>query len=624
MKKTTHKQILAFLLILYMGGLLWAEPAQKYTLSSPGKVHVIEISLNSDGSLHARILGNQRVIVEDMTFGNVFQNGGSLESKLTIESVQRGQTDERYIVPVGKNTHIRNHYNSLTVNLAESKALKRQFAVEFRAYEDGVAFRYLFPDQPSLNEFVITEEQTTFVFPDNYTCWAATWDRFNNPNETNYAKTTLNELDSKRYIQRPITLQRADGITLCLYEANLTDYAGLYFQKVDGKDNTLQTLLAPRIESDETGAVKASAPHRSPWRVIQIAANPCGLIESNLVLNLSEPCRIKDTSWIVPGKAMFPWWPNFRTDRKGVASQNSFENQQDYIDFAAENGIEYLELEPRWYQTKAGIGDGDQSPDNSDPLKPLPGMRIKELIEYARSKNVGVFLWIHWSLLADNPDEIMATYKRWGAVGMKVDFFDRNDQEMVNIYHQIAQKAAEHQLMVFYHGAYAPTGLRRTWPNLMTREGVMGNEWNKWSDRVTFEHTLTLPFTRMVPGPMDYTPGGFRNVQPADFKINFDLPQVMGTRSRELAMFVVYESPLQMVCDYPGAYRGQPGLDFLKIIPASWDETRCLAGEIGEFIVMARLKGDRWFIGAMTNEKSRSVDISLDFLRDNNTYSIQS
>ena len=411
---------------------------------------------------------------------------------------------------------------------------------------------------------------------------------------------------------------------LCLYEANLNDYAGLYFQKVPSQDNTLKSLLVPRVGKQEKGAVWASTPHRSPWRVLQIASKPQELLNSDLVLNLNEPCKIKDTSWIVPGKMLFPWWSNFHTDSPGVPSQNSFENQLGYIDFAAENGIQYLQIEPQWYYTSEGVPDGKQHPNNSDPLKPLPSMRIRELIQYARSKNVGIFLWIHWTLLVDDMDRVMDTYKDWGVAGLKVDFFNRNDQRVVNLYHTIARKAAEHQLMVYYHGAYVPAGLRRTWPNIITREGVMGNEWNKCSGRVSLDHTLTIPFTRMVTGPMDFTPGGFRNVMPEDFEVRFDLPLVMGTRSRQLAMFVVYESPLQMLCDYPGAYRGQKGLEFLQMVPTTWEQSYCLDGEIGKFIVVARKHGDCWFIGAMTDEQSRSVDIALDFLEKGKLYEIQS
>ena len=604
------------------GATLPYKPLHKVV--SPDKNHTVVLGLSSDGVLHGRISRNERIIVEDVSFGNVFRDGGALRAGLRIDSARTDTTDESYTGPAGKNKHIRNHYNQITVNLSETDGLKRGFVIELRVYDDGVAFRYLFPEQPGLKEFVLTEELTTFVFPGNHDCWASVWRHFNNHNEAEYPKSTLNDLNPEGYIQRPITIQRPDGIALCLYEANLFDYAGLFFRKVSGKDNTLQTLLAPRLGKGQTGAVKASTPHRSPWRVIQIAEEAAGLIESDLVLNLSDACKIKDTSWIVPGKSMFPWWPAFSTDVPGVPSHNCFENQKVYIDFASENGIEYLELEPPWYHSTSR-GDNRQSPANSDPLKPREEMRVQELIRYASSKKVGVFLWIHWSLLWNNPDEIMKTYKSWGAVGMKVDFFERNDQDMVKIYETLVEKAAQHELMVFFHGSYTPTGLRRTWPNFITSEGVLGNEYNRKTFRVTPDHTVTIPFTRMIPGPMDYTPGGFRNVVPPKrFGKNIQKPMVRGTRSRELAMFVVYESPLQMVCDYPGAYRGQPGFDFIKEVPTRWDQTRGLAGAIGDYIVIARRSGDRWFVGAMTDDTPRVLDISLDFLKDNTPYRIES
>lgn len=607
---------------------VYASPARPMLLPmqlvSPDGKNSLRVSLAPNGELHARVMRGDKVLVKDIGFGNAFADGSQLREGLTITGTRSAKADHHYTLPVGKVSKARDHYNELIVKLAERGGRHRRFEVDLRGYDDGVAFRYIFPRQPALKDFVLTEELTFLKFPADHTCWAATWDHPNNPNETDYAKTTLNQLNPEAWIQRPLTIERKDGVTLCLYESDLTDYAGLYFRKVAGQDNTLRVRLVPRFKRGETGAVHGATPCVSPWRVIQIAATPADLIGSTLVLNLNAPSRIRDTSWIVPGKMMFPWWSNFRTDRPGVPNRNSFENQKDYIDFAAENGIRYLELEPPWYETKPGVGDGKQSPASSDPLKPLPQMRLQELIQYARARKVGVFLWIHWSLLVQNMDQIMATYKKWGAVGMKVDFFDRGDQEMARIYHEIARTAAKHKLMVFYHGAYAPTGLRRTWPNLITREGVMGNEYNKWSERITLKHTLTLPFTRMVPGPMDFTPGGFRNVFPGDFKVNFDLPEVMGTRSRQLAMYVVYDSPAQMLCDYPGAYRGQPGLDFLKIVPTSWDETRCLDGAIGEHIVVARRKGEVWYIGAMTDEKARTVDIPLDFLKAGQTYEVES
>lgn len=592
-------------------------------LSSPGGVHTVELAL-VNGEVHARVKRGERVIVRDLAFGNRLADGSVLGRGLVMTGVREEEKDERYTVPAGKSRDVRDHYRGLLVGLAEEGGRERRFDLEFRAYDDGVAFRYVFPKQNAMDGLAIAEELTTLVFPDNHACWVSSWDRPHHPSEAQYEKKALNTLDPEAWLQRPVTIQRDDGVALCLYEAALTDYAGLFFRKVAGADHALRVRLATRPEGAGTApVVVASLPHASPWRVIQIAADAVSLIPSDLVLNLNAPCRIPDPSWVAPGKVIFPWWPNFHTDRAGIPSRNTFENQQDYIDFAAANGIRYLELEPPWYVTRPGVGDGAHAPENSDPLKPVPDIRLPELMAYAREKGVGVFLWIHWSLLAPNMDEIMATYKRWGAVGMKVDFFDRNDQEIVRVYNEMAAKAADHGLMVFYHGADIPTGLRRTWPNLITREGVLGNEYNKWSNLVTLRHTVTIPFTRMIPGPMDFTPGGFRNVRPAEFRPDFNLPMVMGTRCRQLAMFVVYESPLQMVCDCPGAYRDQPGLDFLRQVPASWEETRGLAGAIGEYIVLARRQGDRWYLGAMTDEQARTVEVDLGFLEAGRPYAVQ-
>lgn len=612
--------IMAGLTVLALNASVFA--GSSYVLSSPGGIHTVELTL-VEGKLHACVKRGERVILRDLTFGNRMADDSVLGQGLVITGVSKEDKDEHYKMPAGKSSEVRNCYRGLVVSLVEKEGLERCFDLEFRAYDDGVAFRYVFPKQKFMDRLAIAEELTTLVFPENHTCWVSSWNKPNNANEACYDKKTLNTLNPDAWLQRPVTVQRDDGVALCLYEAALTDYAGMFLRKVAGAENTLSVRLTPRLDDASVAVVVAQLPHSSPWRVIQIAADATSLIQSDLVLNLNPPCQIKNPSWVIPGKAMFPWWPNFHTDRQGVPSRNTFENQQDYIDFAAENGIQYLELEPPWYETRPGFGDGSHSPDNSDPLKPLPGIRVRELIAYAREKGVGVFLWIHWSLLAHNMDEIMATYKNWGAVGMKVDFFDRNDQEIVRVYNEMVRKAADHGLMVFYHGAYTPTGIRRTWPNLITREGVLGNEYNKWSKLVTLKHTVTIPFTRMIPGPMDFTPGGFRNVRPAEFRPDFNLPMVVGTRCRQLAMFVVYESPLQMVSDYPGAYRGQAGLDFLQKVPASWDETRGLAGAIGEYIVMARRKGDQWYLGAMTDEQVRTVDVDLGFLQADKPYAVQ-
>lgn len=289
-----------------------------------------------------------------------------------------------------------------------------------------------------------------------------------------------------------------------------------------------------------------------------------------------------------------------------------------FIDFASEMGWEYQLVDWHWYGrpfTDRGLVD-----PNLDITRSIPDINIPELVDYAAGKSVKLLLWLHWVHADRQLDEAFDLYQRWGVAGVKIDFMDRDDQQMVNFYHRVLRKAAEHRLVVDFHGAYKPTGTRRTWPNLLTLEGVMGNEYNKWSDRVTPEHCLIVPFTRMLAGPMDFTPGGFRNAGRDGFKIvgaDAPAPMVMGTRCFQLAMLVVYESPLQVLCDSPYQYRSSPdGLDFLRIVPTSWDQTRVINGQVGRFITIARRNGQEWFIGSMNDWRERELDIPLDFLAD--------
>jgi alpha-glucosidase len=274
-------------------------------------------------------------------------------------------------------------------------------------------------------------------------------------------------------------------------------------------------------------------------------------------------------------------------------------------------GFEYMLVDAGWYTPKAY---GDDADTKADITKSVPEIDLPGLVAYGRARGVGLLLWLHWMPAREQMDRAFPFYERLGVKGVKVDFMDRDDQEMVAFYQRILRKAAEHHLLVDLHGAYKPTGLVRTYPNYLTQEGVLGAEYNKWSARVTATHNVTLPFTRMLAGPLDYTPGGFRNVTPAEFEPRDKAPLVMTTRAHGLAMYVVYDSPLQMVADYPGAYRGQPGAEFLKEVPASWDETRVLAGEIGKYVVVARRRGDSWFVGAMNNEEPRTLRVPLNFL----------
>ena len=403
-------------------------------------------------------------------------------------------------------------------------------------------------------------------------------------------------------------MQRKDGVTLSITEADLTDYAGMYLRGLPGR--ALQVVLAP-LPNASGVAVRGKTPFSSPWRVLMVGNAPGRLIESTIILNLNAPCAFDDVSWIKPGKAIFPWWPAFYCDRPGVPNALGFENQKYYIDFASENKFSYLELEPPWYGPE---DDCIEHPEKYDITKPVPDLRLPELIEYGKKAGVRLFIWAHWQNVDRQADTAFPLYKSWGAAGVKIDFMNRDDQEMVRWYQMILKKAAVNRLMVLFHGAYKPTGTQRTYPNLVTLEGVLGNEQNKVIDWVTPEHTVTIPFTRMLAGPMDFTPGGFRNVTAGEFAPNMPRPRVMGTRCHQLAMFVVYESPLTMVCDDPAAYRGQPGLSFLQQVPTSWDETRVINGKIGQYITIARRSGTDWYLGAMTNWTSRKIRIPLAFL----------
>jgi alpha-glucosidase len=348
-----------------------------------------------------------------------------------------------------------------------------------------------------------------------------------------------------------------------------------------------------------------------------IGDQPGDLIESNIILNLNDPCKISDTSWIKPGKVVFPWWPDFKTESPVIGNEMTFDNQKYYLDFATEYEIPYLELEPPWYGDER---ECIKNPEKFDITTPTRSLQLPDLLEYGKERGVHFFIWAVWKNIEQQMNTALPLYEQWGAAGMKIDFMNRDDQDMVNFYHRVLQKAAEHHLMVYFHGAYKPTGIRRTWPNLLTREAVMGLEYNKWTDRITPEHNVTLPFTRMLAGPMDYTPGAFVNVTKDQFKPEYSEPMAMGTRCHQLAMYIVYESPLQMVADCPGNYRGEKSAEFLKIVPTTWDETRVLVGKIGDYIAVARRSGMDWYIGAMTDWTPRELDLSLDFLGENTFY----
>ncbi len=587
------------------------EPAGPTTVSSPDGA--VEFRLHQVGAteqgapdqLGYDVRFHGKPLLESSRLGLRIQGQPLLGAGLALVSSHTGTSDSTYTIPVGKSRTIRDHYNSLVAEYRETRRPPgRLLTIEVRAYDDGIGFRYVIPESAPAVEIRIEDEATEFRFAKDAETYPLILRGFRTSYEDQYNRMTLSGIHPESLIALPYLVSQPGVGWVAITEAHLEHYAGLYLTHPDGR--TLRARLAPRADDPEI-AVRGTTPIRSPWRVLMIGDAPGRLVESNLVLNLNPPSAIADTSWIAAGKTAWDWWSGTYADQVPFTPGMNTATMEHYIDFAAESGLQYMLIDAGW-------SERDEPGHPGDLTKTNPDIDMPAILAHAKARGVGVWLWLHWTGVERQMDEAFRLYEQWGVVGLKIDFMDRDDQWMVDFYHRVLEKAAAHHLMIDFHGAFKPDGIRRTYPNLMTREGVMGLEYLKWSARTSPEHNVMLPFTRMLAGPMDYTPGGFRNATRADFEPRGMLPMVLGTRAHELALYVVFESPLMMVSDYPGAYRGEKDFEFIKAVPATWDETRVLAGEVGEYVVVARRSGRDWYVGAITNWDARSLRVPLDFL----------
>lgn len=337
-----------------------------------------------------------------------------------------------------------------------------------------------------------------------------------------------------------------------------------------------------------------------------ISAEPYQLLESNLVTSLSPESRVGEAKWVKPGKTSWSWWSgNFAKEVSFRPGMNT-DTPKHYIDFSAEAGLEYALIDAGWSGGAVSQGGGGRDITTWNQRVDVPA-----LIEYAKSKNVKVWLWAHWTAVDAQMEKAFPLFEQWGVAGVKIDFMDRDDRQMVDFYHRTAKKAAEHRLMIDYHGAFKPAGMMRYYPNVLTHEGILGLEYLKWSNRATAGHNTMIPFTRLLAGPLDYTPGGFENVPASEFEPRNVNPTAPTTRAHQMALYVILESAFQMLADYPGAYRGAKELEFLKEVPVAWDETRGLGGRPGDFATVARRKGKTWYIGTIGASQAREVEIPL-------------
>jgi len=584
--------------------------AAEHRLSSPDGGLEVMVS-DSDGQARYAVAYKGQPLLAPSPLGVVLSVGGSLSHGLKITGAVPSAGDATYDLVAGKTRTVRDHYNQLSVDFQEPDDRKRRLRVIVRAYDDGVAFRYVLPRQPGLDAVNIRNEETRFDFPADYRCWGLNLGKFGTSHEGEYDPVQASKIREQNLYDAPLVCETANA-AFAITEADLKDYAGLYLTGRGDGGLGVQAKLSPRLDEPSIAVRgKPGADIVSSWRAVMVAPTAGKLIESNLVTSLNPPTALADTSWIKPGKAAWDWWNGPVVSGVPKAGMNDATIKR-YIDFAAANGLEYMLIDDGWYQNSGGAGTVKPG---ADVTQTIPEIDMPGLVAYGAERKVGLWVWAHWKSMDAQMDEALALYEKWGIKGIKVDFMDRNDQAMVDYYHRLLTKAGEHRLMVDLHGAYHPTGLIRTYPHYLTQEGVLGAEYNKWSRRITATHNVTLPYTRMLLGPMDYTPGGFRNVAPAGFIHRNDLPFVQTTRGQALAMYVVYDSPFGLVSDSPDTYQANPaGLDFVSAAPATWDETRFIAGEIGQSIVLARRKGAEWWIGAMTNETGRTVKVPLTFL----------
>lgn len=603
-----------------------SQAQSQHTAVSPDQRTRVEL-FAGDGKLAYSVSRDGVPVIAQSPLGLSTSQGALNGYSLQLKNVERKAVNDVYLPVAGKASKVADHYNQIELQLAgNSSPIKVNLIA--RAYDDGIAIRYVLPQQPQAKEFDILEESTGFHFPLDYKCWGFNPGRFENSHEGEFDAVRSSLIRPAHLFDAPLVCKTGvKQTTFAIAEADKRNYAGAFYTGRGEGGLGVQVVLSPRHENnpDAPGpksAVRTSlakGPLATPWRVVMLSDTPGGLAASSLIATLGSPSAIADTSWIKPGKSAWDWWNGWAAGIPNAGVNTA--TYRAYIDFAAAMGLDYILIDEGWYEGSS------ESPATANVLRPVAKMDMPEIIGYAREKGIGVWVWLQWKQLDRQMDDALALYESWGVKGIKVDFMDRNDQEMVAYYHKLLGKSAARHLMVDLHGAYPPDGLTRTYPNYMTQEGVLGAEYNKWSKRITATHNVTLPFTRMILGPIDYTPGGFRSLAPAQFpaQVRNNKPFVQTTRGQAVAMYVVYDSPLVMVADSPDAYKNADGswadgASFIGKVPTTWDETRVLEGDIGQYIVTARRKGRQWYLGAMTNESARKLDIALTFAEPGVTY----
>ena len=605
-----HLLVLTVFLFLGLNGL----HAQKLELKSPNGE--IMLSLNISDKIYYSVSRDNNELLRNC-YMQLGLQGQTLGENPKLTSQKRTQVNEtlKPVVPLKYST-VRNHYNQLRLNF------KGNYAIEFRAFDNGVAYRFVTNQK---GDAYVVNEDFVINFPNAYLAHVQQPNNFKTAYEEFYTRIeTATWKPEDKMAVLPVLIDTPNDYKILISESDLNDYPCMFLQGTGV--NGMQSLFpkAP-LEFGEDGdrslkilkeanyIAQTSGKRTYPWRYFVIAKEDKELIENTMTYQLATKSQLEDTSWIRPGQASWEWWNGatpYGPDVDFVSGYN-LDTYKYFIDFAAKYGISYIIMDEGWAMS------------TRDPYTPNPKVDVHEIIRYGKEKNVGVVLWLTW-LVVENNFDVFKTFREWGVSGVKIDFMDRSDQWMVNYYERVAKEAAKHQLFVDFHGSFKPAGLEYAYPNVLSYEGVRGME---QMGGCRPDNSIYLPFMRNAVGPMDYTPGAMISMQPEVYRADRPNSASIGTRAYQMALFVIFESGLQMLADNPTLYyRNAECTEFITSVPTTWDETKVLAAKVGEYAIVAKRKGDKWFIGGMTNnnERERIFEIDIDFLDNSKIYTITS
>ncbi|MDR2449014.1 MAG: glycoside hydrolase family 97 protein [Prevotellaceae bacterium] len=611
-----------YVIIAIALGLQTLHAQKTYTLQSPDAR--IQVTVSIDKTVSYSVTHDGELLLAPSALSMSLAGGQTWGVAPKLAKLDKRTVNTVIPAVVYKKRNVPDVYNEYTFKF------KGDYQVVFRAYNDGVAYRFI---ATTGKPFQVANEQVEFNFPADYKAYIPyIWGnlannfekQFNTSFENTYTHTPLSAWDKSRYAFTPIVVEAAHGKKIGIVEADLLNYPGMYLYNETGA-HTLKGVFAPYpkdveqgghnrlqgiVKSRENFLAKYDRGAAFPWRALIIAAHDRELANNDMVYRLATPAANMDFSWVKPGKVAWDWWNNWNI--YGVDFESGVNNAtyKYYIDFAAKYGVEYVILDEGWAVNL-----------QADLFQVVPEINLKELAAYAQSKDVGLILWAGYYAFSRDMENVCRVYSEMGVKGFKVDFMDRDDQIMVDFHRRAAETAAKYKMIIDFHGTYKPTGLQRTYPNVLNFEGVYGLEQMKWggdhTDQVTYD--VTIPFVRMLAGPFDYTQGAMRNANRHNFRPVGTEPMSQGTRCRQLAEYVVFESPLNMLCDSPTNYmKEEQCTRFIAEAPTVWDETIALEGEIGQYVAIARRKGNRWYIGALTNWDARTLQIKLDFVNGDN------